>query len=126
MFRAIQKKEGFTLVELLIVVAIIGILAAIAIPQMSQYRARAFCSSIQSDLANWAKAQEANFISAAAYTTSAADNDPPGFKPSAGVTIVGALTATGFTGTGSHAQCVDENGAAITYTWDSDNGGLQP
>ena len=37
-----KNEQGFTLIELLTVVSIIAILAAIAIPQFSQYRMRAY------------------------------------------------------------------------------------
>jgi len=44
-----NNKEGFTLIELMIVIAIIGILAAIAIPNFIAYRNKAFCSAAESD-----------------------------------------------------------------------------
>jgi len=51
----------------LIVVAIIGILAAIAIPQFAAYRQRAFNGSAQSDLRNVATGQEALFADTMGY-----------------------------------------------------------
>ncbi len=44
-----SNKKGFTLIELMIVIAIIGILAAIAIPNFIAYRNKAFCSAAESD-----------------------------------------------------------------------------
>ena len=72
MLSKLQNKEGFTLIELMIVIAIIGILAAIAIPQFSAYRQRSYNSAAQSDRRNATVAQEAYFVDFSTYADTSA------------------------------------------------------
>ncbi|WP_418648033.1 pilin [Thauera butanivorans] len=53
-----KAQQGFTLIELMIVVAIIGILAAIAIPQYQDYVARSQVSRVMSETASMRTAVE--------------------------------------------------------------------
>ncbi len=50
-------KKGFTLIELMIVIAIIGILAAVAIPMYSDYTKKSRTAEVQSNLAEIVKMQ---------------------------------------------------------------------
>ncbi len=63
-----HRKKGFTLVELLIVVAIIGILVGIAIPNFLGARIRARVAKSYADLDAIAKANEMYFVDNGEYT----------------------------------------------------------
>ena len=63
-----KDQKGFTLIELMIVIAIIGILAAIAIPQFSAYRTRSYNSAANSDIRNACTAQEAYYVDEQSYS----------------------------------------------------------
>ena len=62
------NKKGFTLIELMIVIAIIGILAAIAIPNFISYRNKTYCADTESD-ANNLEASVADYFSIPTHTS---------------------------------------------------------
>ena len=99
MKKIVRNAKGFTLIELMIVVAIIGILAAIAIPQFAAYRMRAFNSSAESECRNVKTAEEVLMGDAYIYGDSLKGQTLPGTNASGGngAELVGpgnAATAT--------------------------------
>ena len=89
-------------------VAIIGILAAIAIPQFAAYRARGFNARVAADARNAATAEEAVFVDNNAYSAGQC-SALPGMNVSGGVTCtmgsaVCAAGEPGFTVATSHPQ----------------------
>ena len=71
-----KKSKGLTLIELRVVVAISGILAAIAIPQFAAYRQRGYRSQLVADVRNGATGEEAYFVDHQSYGSSCPNMTP--------------------------------------------------
>jgi len=77
MLQRIRNRKGFTLVELMIVVAIIGILAAIAIPNFLQFRLKAKTSEAKSNLGAMRSTEVAYFAEWNFYVGNSGVNPRP-------------------------------------------------
>lgn len=94
MLQIFLKKEGqkgFTLIELMIVMAIIGVLVAIAIPQFMMYKKKGYVASINSDCKNAYTAAIAYNVDHAGIIATTSDLTVGGYAQTGGVTT--AVTA---------------------------------
>lgn len=98
-----KRRPGFTILELLTVMIILGLLAAIALSRFWSVKERAFWASIRNDLRTIATQQERYFANNMRYAN--AVGDLPDVTMSPGVTVtVNWADNSGWAATAEHAS----------------------
>jgi prepilin-type N-terminal cleavage/methylation domain-containing protein len=112
--------SAFSLIELLVVVAIVSLLLAIAIPQFISYRTSSVDAQMKSDLKNAATAMESYYGEYKIYPTVVSSITAVGFRQTDGMSLSITITSpTSFTLTASKPS-----GSQSSFTYDSTTGDI--
>ena len=106
----ITAKDGFTLIELMIVIVIIGVLASMAISTWQNRKADAIIAGMKSDLRNLAAAEEAYLVDNTTYTS---DTDDLAFRLSPQVVLTLQADQKGWTARATHPATSKECGLFV-------------
>ena len=113
-----STSSGFTLLELIVVVAVLGILVAIAIQQFAIFRSRAVDAAMRSDLKNAALAMESYYGEFLEYPASVSAIQLVGFRKTSGITLtITVPSSSTFT-----LNAAMPKGTQPSYTFDSATG----
>jgi prepilin-type N-terminal cleavage/methylation domain-containing protein len=108
------RDGGFTLVELLVVLMVLGILSSIAISVFLRQRDRAWDAEVVSDLRGAVTAQHTFLASSSpeAFATDMVELASAGFSPSPGEAYYGKVFAMTVAGNGSQSFCMTARSAS--------------
>jgi len=114
----LSADAGMTLLELIVVVAVLGILAAIAIQQFQRYRAQAIDASMRADLKNAALAMESYYGEFLEYPSTQSAILLVGYRQTSGVSLtINVTSPSSFVLTAARPS-----GSKANFTYDSSTG----
>ncbi|MBN2068288.1 MAG: prepilin-type N-terminal cleavage/methylation domain-containing protein [Opitutales bacterium] len=115
-----NNKKGFTLVEIMIVVVIIGLLAAMAIPAFQRVRVRSIRSTMENDARQLSSAANQYFMDngvTTINTSTLVGSDPTQFIPALGTGI--SVVGSGDLVAGNNFQLHHDELGDVTYQVDT-------